>query len=123
MTDPKEALERLTTSAEEPCKMVGGLIFCEVRQADLSWLIAEREGLEREVERLKAQVEHDSVTIISLVEINAADGAKLSALEEAAQAVITQWDTPNWKLSEPTANLIDDLRALLHPAVPVKNNN
>ena len=34
-------------------------------------------------------------------------------LREAAQAVIEQWDTPNWKLDQPTADLINRLRAAL----------
>lgn len=37
----------------------------------------------------------------------------IEALEVAAKAVIAQWDTPNWKLTEPTAKLIEALRALV----------
>lgn len=36
-----------------------------------------------------------------------------SALCIAAQAVIDQWDTPNWKLDEPTAAIINGLRQAL----------
>ena len=32
---------------------------------------------------------------------------------EAAKAVIAQWDTPNWKLERPTAELIERLRAAI----------
>ncbi len=31
-------------------------------------------------------------------------------LVEASKAVILQWDTPNWKLDEPTAAIINRLR-------------
>lgn len=31
-------------------------------------------------------------------------------LAEAANAVIDQWDTPNWKLTEPTATYMNTLR-------------
>ena len=34
-------------------------------------------------------------------------------LLEAAKAVITQWDTPNWKLTEPTGKLINALRTAI----------
>ncbi|ANL02638.1 hypothetical protein [Rhizobium phage RHEph18] len=37
----------------------------------------------------------------------------IEALETAAKAVIAQWDTPNWKLTEPTAKLIEALRAVV----------
>ena len=29
----------------------------------------------------------------------------------AARAVIAQWETPNWKLTEPTAKFMNDLRS------------
>jgi hypothetical protein len=58
MSDPKEALERLTRKCElhemEPALGLN----CIVAKADLSWLIAEREGLEREVERLRGANEN-----------------------------------------------------------------
>jgi len=31
-------------------------------------------------------------------------------LLKAAKAILVQWDTPNWKLTEPTAELMQDLR-------------
>ena len=34
-------------------------------------------------------------------------------LLEAAKAVVTRWDTPNWKDAEPTAAVIGRLRAIL----------
>lgn len=34
-------------------------------------------------------------------------------LAEAANAVIDQWDTPNWKLTEPTATCMNTLRNTL----------
>jgi hypothetical protein len=37
----------------------------------------------------------------------------MSELREAAQAVVAQWDTPNWKLVVHTGVLIDRLRAAL----------
>lgn len=37
----------------------------------------------------------------------------MNTLREAAQAVIEQWDTPNWKLVVHTGVLIDRLRAAL----------
>ena len=37
----------------------------------------------------------------------------MSELREAAQAVVEQWDTPNWKLTVHTGVLIDRLRAAL----------
>ena len=37
----------------------------------------------------------------------------MSELREAAQAVVDQWDTPNWKLTVHTGVLIDRLRAAL----------
>jgi hypothetical protein len=37
----------------------------------------------------------------------------MSTLREAAQAVVAQWDTPNWKLVVHTGVLIDRLRAAL----------
>lgn len=43
---------------------------------------------ERERERLAKQVQNDSVTIVSLIEINAADGAKLASLERGSGDVV-----------------------------------
>lgn len=40
-------------------------------------------------------------------------GGAAESVIEAAKAVIAQWDTPNWKLQEPTANLIEKLRAAI----------
>jgi len=37
-------------------------------------------------------------------------------IRKAAEAVIQQWDTPNWKLQEPTAKFINALRAELSQA-------
>jgi hypothetical protein len=86
--------------------------------------IAEREGLEREVERLTAalsgqETDNDSYRAVANSECNRAEAAesKLSALSEAAGKVVDacacgllgQWD-------------LDSLRALLHPTVPVENN-
>lgn len=34
-------------------------------------------------------------------------------VREAAQRVIAQWETPNWKLTEPTASIINDLKQAL----------
>jgi hypothetical protein len=34
-------------------------------------------------------------------------------LADAANAVINQWDTPNWKLTEPTATYMNALRNTL----------
>ena len=43
----------------------------------------------------------------------------MSELREAAQAVVDQWDAPNWKLTVHTGVLIDRLRAALaQPEVP-----
>ena len=39
--------------------------------------------------------------------------AEIAALKAAGQAVIDQWDTPNWKLTEPTGKLVDGLRAAI----------
>ena len=39
--------------------------------------------------------------------------AKDAEVREAAAAVIAQWDTPNWKLKEPTGALIERLRKAL----------
>jgi len=41
-----------------------------------------------------------------------------AALVSAAEKVIRQWDTPNWKLTEPTGSLISELRAALSDASP-----
>lgn len=38
---------------------------------------------------------------------------RVGAVIEAAKAVIAQWDTPNWKLVEPTAAKINTLRSAL----------
>lgn len=35
-----------------------------------------------------------------------------------AKAVIAQWDTPNWKLNQPTADLINALRQAVERATP-----
>lgn len=35
---------------------------------------------------------------------------------EAAKAVLTQWDTPDWKLTEPTAKLMEELRKAVNEA-------
>lgn len=37
-------------------------------------------------------------------------------LLRAARAVLAQWDTPNWKLTEPTGKLIADLRTAVAEA-------
>jgi hypothetical protein len=34
-------------------------------------------------------------------------------LREALNAIIAQWDTPNWKLTEPTGAIIANARAIL----------
>lgn len=39
--------------------------------------------------------------------------AGVTELRAAAQAVIDQWDTPNWKLDVPTGTIINRLRAAL----------
>ena len=39
--------------------------------------------------------------------------AQRDELLEAAKAVVTRWDTPNWKDAEPTAAVIGRLRAIL----------
>ena len=40
-----------------------------------------------------------------------AENERLRELLEAAKAVVTRWDTPNWKDAEPTAAVIGRLRA------------
>lgn len=37
-------------------------------------------------------------------------------LLDAAKAVVAQWDSPNWKLNQPTGELINDLRAAIAKA-------
>lgn len=39
-------------------------------------------------------------------------------LLNAAKAVIAQWETPNWKLTEPTAKFMSDLRDAISKAEP-----
>ncbi|MDR9813056.1 hypothetical protein [Rhizobium hidalgonense] len=56
----------------------------------------------------------DEVTI-EYAEMCLAAADHIKALETAAKAVIAQWDTPNWKLTEPTAKLIEALRAVVSP--------
>ena len=34
----------------------------------------------------------------------------------AAEAILEQWDTPNWKLTETTAKLMNDLRKAIDEA-------
>ena len=36
---------------------------------------------------------------------------RIDALEAALRAIITQWDTPNWKLPELTGEIINSARA------------
>lgn len=38
---------------------------------------------------------------------------RIAEIEKAAQAVIDQWHTPNWKLTEPTELKIRNLQAAL----------
>ena len=42
-----------------------------------------------------------------------AEVERLRELLEAAKAVVTRWDTPNWKDAEPTAAVIGRLRAII----------
>ena len=49
-----------------------------------------------DLDRLEAQLE--------------AERALADRLAEAANAVIDQWETPNWKLTEPTATYMNTLR-------------
>ena len=51
--------------------------------------------------------------------IDCADARLIAAapdLLEAAEAVVKQWDTPNWKLTEHTATFINALRAAIAKA-------
>lgn len=43
----------------------------------------------------------------------AAEKGRQLGLREAAQAVVDQWDTPNWKLTEATGHIINRLRRAL----------
>ena len=52
------------------------------------------------------------------VEANARLIAAAPDLYETACAVIEQWDTPNWKLTEPTGKLIAALRSAIAKATP-----
>jgi hypothetical protein len=38
---------------------------------------------------------------------------RLARIRAAAKAVLAQWDTPNWKLQEPTAKFMEELRSAL----------
>lgn len=42
-------------------------------------------------------------------------------LLSAAKAVIAQWDTPNWKLDQPTGELINRLRIAVAEAEGIPN--
>jgi hypothetical protein len=49
-------------------------------------------------------------------EMDAANARLITAapdLLSAAKAVVEQWDTPNWKLEQPTASLINALRSVI----------
>lgn len=67
---------------------------------------------------------HEKLALIKFLdwfaEQQKTDAAKLSALEaenrklrEAGRAVVDQWDTPNWKLTEATAPIMNRLRVAL----------
>jgi NTP pyrophosphatase (non-canonical NTP hydrolase) len=118
MSDPKEALERLKAwvsliehrAPNGDNSLAVDAETADQHAADLSWLIAEREGLEREVERLtwlaQKRFEHKVEASARMEDAE----SKLSALEEAASKALRQAEFMSGRRSE-----FEALRALLHP--------
>jgi hypothetical protein len=110
MTDPKEALERLnkvagliepghrarlTLALVKTYTSIDGLSYLDQFFADLSWLIAEREGLEREVERLtdeneklRGMPDDDRKSCIALMELLAVARAGRDTYRKTMEAMV-----------------------------------
>lgn len=56
--------------------------------------------------------------LLSIAEHHASLVEESERMRAAARAVITQWDSPNWKLTEPTGNIIARLRVALGDPQP-----
>jgi hypothetical protein len=69
--------------------------------AELIYLATIAEGVEEYGE--------DACADHSLAPFPSPDGELL----EAAKAVVAQWDTPNWKLTEPTGSIVNRLRSAI----------
>jgi hypothetical protein len=151
--DPKEALERLKARAAKEELAAGKVqgpsfrgsewgadIIAEHRQHadDLSWLIAEREGLEREVEykeerRVYWQKEAERLHEQSEARWKVQDDLFVQVME--LSSALDEANSCLWIIrpenvdAESYARIVaardhnNGCRALLHPTVPVKNNN
>lgn len=69
--------------------------------------------------------EHEVDAIIAAVAplIEAQARGEMERLQNAALAVLNQWDTPNWKLTEPTGKFMADLRAAYKASVDKVNRS
>ena len=63
--------------------------------------------------RVRAELAHERGELRDATSAIASAIRQLSALREAASAVVARWDTPLWKDAAPTAEVIDKLRKAL----------
>ncbi|QIG76655.1 hypothetical protein EVC28_031 [Rhizobium phage RHph_I1_23] len=107
MDRDQDELDALLLEAKQEIERIRKDAYCDTDKAPMLW---------KDI----CQAAFDEIEHLRRVRLKKAF-AKIEAIEGAAKAVIAQWDTPNWKLTEPTAKLIESLRAVVSsekPAVP-----